>query len=63
MYRLNIQDAELLAHDIIDIVAKVSKSKQSKTLMFSPELGETIVIDSDKEPHNYGYEHIIEVVP
>ena len=63
MYRLNIQDAELLAYDIIDIIAKVSKAKQSKTLMFSPALGETIVIDSDKEPHCYGYEHIIEVVP
>ena len=63
MYRLNIKDAELLAHDIIDIIAKVKVSKKSKTLMFSPELGETIVIDSDKEPHNYGYAHIIEVIP
>lgn len=63
MYRLNIKDAELLALDIIDIIAKVKISKKSKTLMFSPELGETIVIDSDKEPHNYGYDHIIDVIP
>ena len=63
MYKLNPYDAVQLANDIKDIAAKVEKHNESKTLMFSPKLGATFIVNTDKEPLEHGYDPIIQVDP